>query len=75
MKGECYMPNNNISSNDSGCVTFKLPDGDRTLVSWEFVSGKLQEAILPITNALIQENQSLDQIISRIDEWLEEQSG
>lgn len=66
------MANNN--NTDQGCVTFKLPDGDRVLVSWEFVASKLNEAIVPITQALISENRSLDSIINRIDDWLEEQS-
>lgn len=61
------------NATDSGCVVFKLPDGDRTLVSWEYVLGKLTEVITPINTALTLENQSLDLIISKLNEWIEDQ--
>lgn len=58
---------------DLGCVTFKLPDGDRTLVSWDYIVDKLTEVITPINTALTLESQSLDLIIAKLDEWIEEQ--
>ena len=54
-------------------VTYKLPDGDLTLVSWEFIVGKLSEVINPIITALSAENNSLDLIITKLDEWIPEE--
>ena len=63
-------PNTN---NDISTVTFKLPDNDITLVSWEAVRDKLSEALTQIVPLLQSENTSLDSIITRINEWLKEQ--
>jgi hypothetical protein len=53
-------------------VTYKLPDGDLTLVSWDFVLGKLSEVVNPIITALTAENESLNLIISKLNEWVDE---
>jgi hypothetical protein len=53
-------------------VTYKLPDGDLTLVSWDFVLGKLSEVVNPIIIALTAENESLNLIISKLNEWVDE---
>ena len=70
------MANNtdNTTPINNGCVTYILPDGTVTLVSWEFVANKLKEAINPIVDELILENKSLDDIIDRLDEWIGEES-
>ena len=53
-------------------VTYKLPDGDLTLVSWQFIVNKLSEVISPIVTALTAENESLDLIIDKLDSWIDE---
>jgi hypothetical protein len=65
MKGVIHMA-------DNGCITYHLPDGDRTVVSWEYVMTQLTELITPINTALIAENNALDRIITKVDSWLEE---
>ena len=52
--------------------TFHLDDGDITLVSWEFVIGKLTEFITPLTGILEEENQSLDSIITKLESWIDD---
>lgn len=52
--------------------TFHLPDGDITLVSWEFVIGKLTEFITPLISIISDENQSLDSIITKLDSWIDD---
>lgn len=54
-------------------VTYKLPDGDLTLVSWAYIVNKLSEVISPIVTALTAENESLDLIIEKLDEWIGEE--
>ena len=51
-------------------ATFHLSDGDITLVSWDFVVGKLTEFITPLTAELTTENESLDSIIGTLDSWI-----
>ena len=70
------MANNNmnVTPANNGCVSYILPDGTRTVVSWEFVSNKLKEAINPIVDSLTLENKSLDDIIAKLDEWIGEES-
>ena len=53
-------------------VTYKLPDGDLTLVSWQFIVNKLSEVISPIVTALIAENESMDLIIDKLNSWIDE---
>ena len=65
--------NNNQEQSSFDSVTYKLPDGSVTLVSWEFIVGKLSEVINPIVTALSAENNSLDLIISKLDEWIPEE--
>lgn len=65
--------NNNQQQSSFDSVTYKLPDGNVTLVSWEFIVGKLSEVINPIVTALSAENNSLDLIITKLDEWIPEE--
>ena len=65
--------NNNRQQSSFDSVTYKLPDGNVTLVSWEFIVGKLSEVINPIVTALSAENNSLDLIITKLDEWIPEE--
>lgn len=51
-------------------ATFHLSDGDITLVSWDFVVGKLTEFITPLIAELTTENESLDNIIGTLDSWI-----
>ena len=66
------MAQTSSNPNDLGCATFKLPDGDRVLITWPYVVSKLTEVLAPIIDSITLENQSLKKIEDKLDQWLEE---
>lgn len=54
-------------------LTFKLPDGDVTVVSWKYVLSQITDFITGMTTQVQLENVALQSIEHTIDEWLAEQ--
>jgi hypothetical protein len=61
------------NSTDSNGITFRLPDGDRTAITWPYVLEQITEFMTSLKNTIELENVSLQQIEDTIDEWISEQ--
>ena len=53
-------------------LTFKLPDGEVVVVSWDFIMSQISDFITGMTTQLQMENVALKSIEDTIDGWLEE---
>lgn len=53
-------------------LTFKLPDGEVVVVSWDFIMSQISDFITGMTTQLQLENVALKSIEDTIDGWLEE---
>lgn len=54
-------------------LTFKLPDGEVVVVSWDFIMTQISDFITGMTTQLQMENVALKSIEDTIDGWLEDQ--
>jgi hypothetical protein len=54
-------------------LTFKLPDGEVVVVSWDFIMSQISDFITGMTTQLQMENVALKSIEDTIDGWLEDQ--
>lgn len=54
-------------------LTFKLPDGEVVVVSWDFIMSQISDFITGMTTQLQMENVALKSIEDTIDGWLENQ--
>lgn len=64
------MATPNLSNN--GCITYRLPDGDRTVISWEYVMTQLDPFISELIGILTAENSALDRIITKLESWADD---
>lgn len=63
-----------MARDDTTPMTFELPDGDSvSLITWAYVSKKLEEELSEAVAALGKTNSYLERISSRADYWLEKQ--
>ena len=62
------------SNNNNGCITYRLPDGDRTVISWEYVMDQLTPVITAITQLLNSENTDLARIQTKLESWADQDS-
>lgn len=53
-----------------GCITYHLPDGDRTIISWEYVMVEINPLMSGLIIQLTAENSALDRIIARMQQWV-----
>lgn len=56
-------------------VTFEVPDGVATVITWDFVVDRFQYILQPIIDDLSLINTDLERINNRVQEWLDEQNG
>lgn len=56
-------------------VTFEVPDGVATVITWDFVVDRFQYILQPIIDDLSLINTDLERINTRVQEWLDEQNG
>ena len=54
-------------------LKFELPDGQVSLISWEFVESKIRDFMEGATASMNTTNGYLERIDTRIQEWLDEQ--
>ena len=56
-------------------VTFEVPEGVISVITWDFVVDRCQYILQPIIDDLSLINTDLERINNRVQEWLDEQNG
>lgn len=57
---------------NNGCITYRLPDGDRTVISWEYFMEQITPVVSSITQLLNSENTDLARIQAKLEEWADD---
>lgn len=62
-----------MARDDNMPVTFLLPDGSVSLITWKYALNKLGEKLTPMANDLNLTTAALTRIDNQISKWLEEE--
>lgn len=71
------MPNQNMPNQNNSnisIITYKLPDGEAHVPTWEYILSEIEPTITNITSSINAQNVALTRINARIQEWLDEQT-